>query len=728
MFDSPKNPTINRLLEVPDSMPMLLNDEIYAEAVKLKDDEFQDYELIWEIRRNILADKEEKKDEERTGETKKKKKSKRRIKPGRWGFFRLLLKIFFGYKEFVQPVISLAEEEEIEEGESFQKGEIKQAELPGREFEKIRLPEKTDKQEKREEKKSEINPFTRFTNRINIEKRLAKLTKKYAVSRYVIVIDIGTHSVKYIFAKKEKEFLVVEKYRIEKIPVFENEEDRNKKISFIIRKIAGEAELGIAEVIVVLSEIPTKTRIVQMPKLNKEEAHDAIMWKIKKELSEDTEESVIRYQILDSVEEKDINKVNVLAIIAGKEKIDRKVNLLNSIGIYPTKITFSSLAVFSYFKYFHPEEADEGSVIVDIGGYKSCLLIVERGILKMARDVNTGGEDFTKALEGEISIDDKTYSIDSDNAQKLKFDYGISSSNSVGKTFTGMPIYEVGKRLEPVSEKLFHEIKTSIDFFRKNNPDSHIRHFYLTGGGSHLINLGHIISKPLGLQAKKFNLIPNLKLSDSIIDGDLFYRDSFLLTNSFGLIPENLETFNFLGTGYKENRSIKLFNLIAAGAGILLLVVLVLMSLTCLSIKGNVEEELREVRARFNKFSPLREQYQVLLNQKDTFKSAQQEIEGELISLKGKFSPEEILKIVSNRVPKDITLISLDYEGNFITGEERKLIIEGRYSGAERTGDNRIISFALSLENSGYFKNVKMEKETTETDSVNGHFKIICTL
>jgi len=730
MFDKPKDTAISRLLEVPDLSLFVLEDEEYSEAMKTEEDEFHDHDLIVEIRRNILVEKEEtvKKDkDEQTGE---KEKDIKRKKPRRLYFLRLILKMLFGYKEFMRPVIFTPLEEE-EETESFHGAKIKQIEPTRVEIESFRARESLEELEEKKkvvEKKKEGNPFARFSKKFGFDKNLNKIHKKFLTSNYLIGLDIGTHSVKYVFIKKDKDILVLEKYSIQEIPAMASEEDINKKLLYSINKIVKEEEVNISEVVVNFSKIPTETKIIQIPKLKKKEAHDAILWKVKKELPEDYNDAVIRYQFTDSIEEKNVDKKNVLVFIVHKRDIDINLKFLRDMGIIPTKVTFTPLSIFSYLKYYYPQESDEGSIVIDLGGYKTLIMIIERGLIKIVREINIGGEDFTKALEGKIDVKGKTMEINYDSAKKLKFDYGISSRRSVGNTNIGIPISEVGHLMEPLVEKLAGEIKTSIDFFTKSYPEAKINTVFLTGGGSKLINLKEVLSEKTSYNIKNFETISNLKPSDTIIDGDKLFRDSYLLSNSLGLVVENLNTFNFLSENFRAARGKNLFSLVSGFVGLLLLIVLSVMSIRIAGNARNIEAELDKIKVEFTALSPIQKDYNDLISQKNRIETMHQDLEKELILIEGKYTSQNIMKIISNMVPEDIALISLSYEGDFLKDGERKLNIEGKYSGAKEFGDNIIINFVLKIENSGFFKKVIMEKTPVEDSGEANSFKVICTI
>ncbi|RKY84772.1 hypothetical protein DRQ09_08140, partial [candidate division KSB1 bacterium] len=564
MFDEPKDLAVNRLLESPDESSFVLDDSVYEETIKEDEEELQDQELIWEIRRSILTEGE--KFEEKIQKDEKPGKKKKIFRRRRLGFLYLILKIFFGYKEFVNPIIPAIEGEEIEE--SLISGKIKQVGTREVEIERFQPLEKLEEKEEVKVKKKEETPFLKFTKRIGIKKSIGKFRKKFFTSNYIMGLDIGTNSVKLILVNKEKGGFSVEGYGIEEFSIKKGDKNTVKNLTYSINKIINREDLKISEVVVSFSDIPVMIKTEEFPGLNKKELNEAILWKVKKELSREFDDPIFRYKIIGSVKD----KINVLIVVTSKKELDKNLNLLKEMGITPSKLTFPQLAIFDCFKYYYPGESEDGSLIVDIGGYKSTFIFIKNGIIELVRDINIGGENFTEALTGKKNINGTSLEIDYEKAEELKYDYGISFEGSVGKTPIGIPISQIGILLKPSIDKLISEIRRSLEFYSKMHPSSRIDNYYLTGGSSRLINLREVLSREIGVNFNNLDFFSKLNLSENVDSPDVFYRSAYSLTCALGLVIEGLDDFNFIYQDFKEERKKKLFNVISVISGILLLI------------------------------------------------------------------------------------------------------------------------------------------------------------
>lgn len=169
-------------------------------------------------------------------------------------------------------------------------------------------------------------------------------------------------------------------------------------------------------------------------------------------------------------------RMQVLLVAAPKNKVSRYEQIVMKAGL---KLEGVEIESFSLVRSLVGN--DSGNfVIVDIGSRVCNIVLVEKGIIKVNRNIDAGGKDITKIIARSTQVDD-------DRAEKMK----IGEKNLFNKESNlSFPILDV----------IFNEVNRVIDSYYGKNNKTKIDSIILSGGTANMAGLPEHFSASLGIK------------------------------------------------------------------------------------------------------------------------------------------------------------------------------------------------------------------------------------
>ncbi len=353
--------------------------------------------------------------------------------------------------------------------------------------------------------------------------------KKKIKFKESIGLDIGEHSIKMVHLKKNHHSFSLLDYEsrstiaegVEPIhsdlspdrfaPVLasmlKTMKIKPKKIKRIVSSIGGE---------------DTTIKQIKTIFLPDDELESALFFEAKKHLPISGSEMMLDYQVR-KVEEK-TNNMHVILASATKTQVNQHTKLLNSVEITPGVIDLEALAIANSFAL--NEAVDEGVyVLLDIGAFKSNMVIFGKEAKFFARDIDWGGYNFTKEI---MQKNDMDY----EEAEKYKLEHGLKEKDEKDDkdSLIALDITE-----KTTSELIAQEVKRSLRFYVKEAGNSDFRKILLVGGGAKLIGLPEYLEKQLKIPTEVFNPFNNLEKPAKFADED---DPEFSLALGLAMRPE----------------------------------------------------------------------------------------------------------------------------------------------------------------------------------------------
>ncbi|RKY83290.1 hypothetical protein DRQ09_10275, partial [candidate division KSB1 bacterium] len=449
------------------------------------------------------------------------------------------------------------------------------------------------------------------------ENLVSKIKSAITTQKGILALDIGSNSVKYVIFRKIGGEIVLTDSGCKNFNVYDKspqgiKEARISAISELITKDMVENN----NIITSIYGPNVSIRRITMPKVNKKELHDAILWNAKKDLPFSPETALIDYYVVGEIEEKGVPKLEVFVGAADNSVVEEHLNILKSLDIIPYKIIAVPLAVFNcYVNIFRNSKIEDGAII-DIGAENSYIVFINEGKLQFAREISTGGNDITKEMIGSISTSSGIIKIDYRKAEELKVKYGIPDESSFIQTPDGIPLSQISSLMRPVIERILNQIQRSLDYFRNKFPYNDPDIIYLSGGTSLLKNFDTFLSEGLGKEVRIFDPKKYIKVSETIPEEHIFKKSSPLFAVAIGMALEPKERLNLLPQELKIIPLLKLQKKIIKLAAIFLFLILSTASaLAYLNFKKS-SDELKNIRLNQGKLGSFFQQYSELENKK----------------------------------------------------------------------------------------------------------------
>ena len=414
-----------------------------------------------------------------------------------------------------------------------------------------------------EEKEDEGEMF-RVAKRFFIIDFFNKLRKLFIRSNIVIGFDLGTNYVKFAQIRKKKSQSILDRYRIndiERKPEDSAEIFRNKTI-LALQKILPLDLLAIADVSVMISNLPVIITSETMPALDSKELDQAIMFRAQKMVPETIKNPHIEYEIIEKIDSQDSSQIHLRIYIIDQDELELWLQALRECGISPQKVTLPHMAIQQNLAHFYPQEIEAGIALLDIGSDKSQLIFAGNNTLKLIRALEIGVDDFIKSLTGSHIINDQEIDIGRKRAEDLLRKYGVLSTNTEEKTDYEFPVARTGIMLYNDIEKMVNDVQRSLDYYMSTFPDSPIQSILITGGGANIANLRDKLEDKLSLSVMHHSYLNKLTIGRDVTEIDQLLQDAQIISGSVGLALDQSNKLNLLP---KQLQTKKQSNLIYLG-------------------------------------------------------------------------------------------------------------------------------------------------------------------
>jgi type IV pilus assembly protein PilM len=261
-----------------------------------------------------------------------------------------------------------------------------------------------------------------------------------------------------------------------------------------IKKMISDAHFKGKNVYVSIPAFGGLITLIDFPNMPRKEIEQAIKYEAHKYIPIALEEVVVSWDILGQLRENDPksdtdagansasqvssedDKVQVLLVAASKNKVAKYENLVKNIGL---KLKSIEIEVFSMVNSLIGN--DQGTfVILDIGSRVCNIILVSKGVIIANRNLDSGGDDFTKTIANGMNID-------AGRAESLK----VSDKNFFSKDSSiSFPA------LEMIMGELARLVETSV----KNKRVTRIDSIILSGGSAKLTGLTEYLSNTFSVK------------------------------------------------------------------------------------------------------------------------------------------------------------------------------------------------------------------------------------
>jgi type IV pilus assembly protein PilM len=307
-----------------------------------------------------------------------------------------------------------------------------------------------------------------------------------AKEKFVFGLDIGTQAIKCVKLKASANLVELVDFDLQECPLDPTE---------VLKKI--KHTQGADLVNISFCGASTVIRYVNFLRMNKTELKGALKFEAQKHIPFSVEEVNLDAEILkDDLPE---NKMLVLVAAIKKELILQRIKVLENAGLRPNIIDIDSLALVNAFNFNYPEtdlSANKTICLLNIGSTITNVNILDNRLVRLSRDIHSGGSNFTKKLMDIFEVEFKA-------AEEFKIN---PTEDKMDKIKSGV---------ENVLTNLASEIRTSFDYYESQNTSDVVK-IFVSGGGSKISGLKETLGTCLGLPVESWDPFKQINIPDTI--------------------------------------------------------------------------------------------------------------------------------------------------------------------------------------------------------------------
>lgn len=290
-----------------------------------------------------------------------------------------------------------------------------------------------------------------------------------------IGIDVGTSSIKIVELEKRGGRFELINYGIfelkglnEVAPSDESEEWQSilkmpdKEISDGIKEIIKQAGIRTMDVVASIPSFSTFATVIEMPYISNEDLTRALPFEAKKYIPIPLDEVILDWSIVgvnDGAQREAGNQpttVEVFLAAVPKDETMRYQNIMKNAGL---KIQALELENSALIRSLLGNDLSP-SVVVNIGGRSTSIIIANKGYERVSHNYEIGGFEITKAISRSLNV-----SLDKAEELKRKFGLKKSSENIINESMVSlidMMVFETEKTIANYEESKKEKISNII--------------------------------------------------------------------------------------------------------------------------------------------------------------------------------------------------------------------------------------------------------------------------
>lgn len=315
----------------------------------------------------------------------------------------------------------------------------------------------------------------------------------YFIKPPVTGVDISDQAIKYLKFTAHKEKIWTDFWGTISIPEgiivngeIKNEEDLVKILKSWFNK--EKKHLRPSLLSVSLPEEKGFLRLIQLPRVKREDIGKAIRWEIETNIPLPAEELIYDSEVIEPLEDS-LNHLDLVITAFPKTIVDSYLRVFKKAGLKPAALELESQAIVR--TTLADLRDKQAKIIVDLGRNRTSMIIFSGGAIIFTSTFEVGG----RLLEENIA---KTLKVDNEKAAALKKEVGLSKKEEDREVFNA---------ILPAVAVIADELKKTIAYYQHHTEHSHgankdIGEILLVGGDANLFGLETYLSSTLKIPSK----------------------------------------------------------------------------------------------------------------------------------------------------------------------------------------------------------------------------------
>lgn len=311
-------------------------------------------------------------------------------------------------------------------------------------------------------------------------------------NKYFVGIDFGTSAIKVVELSYKDQKACLENYGIVDLGFTDSDQSGNASPSPYEQKLNDSFKSLISRMkikrnssaYVSIPGFNGLVTIIDLPEMQHDELAKAIQFEAHKYIPSSLDEVAMSWEVIDqgeagrnlvNVNEKAPKRIKVLLVAAPKKDIEHYDRLVSGSNL---EVSAIELETFSIVRSLVGD--DTGNFfIIDIGSRATNMILVEKGTVKINRNIDVGGSEITATISDGMSISRQRAEV-----------FKSGEKDFLNSRETALII--------PVLELIAGESKRILASYREQNKDSRIDGIFLSGGSSKMKGLEEYFTRSLG--------------------------------------------------------------------------------------------------------------------------------------------------------------------------------------------------------------------------------------
>lgn len=227
-------------------------------------------------------------------------------------------------------------------------------------------------------------------------------------------------------------------------------------------------------------------KLLTLPYSEAKQINDTLQFLIEDQVPFPLKDKIIDYQLL----HKEPENNRILVALIDETQMGRYLANFEATGKEPKSVIIDSLALGNLADHLLEEnQRQEVLALVDLGHRTTSVAIIDKGRLSFTRTFAYGGQDLTRAIA-------EDFSLDFEDAERTKHLTGFLSSSTL--TAVDPDQQAISSTLEKAIEPLVQQLRLTLQAYVSQSREM-VSAIHLVGGASKLNNLPDFLSERLAI-------------------------------------------------------------------------------------------------------------------------------------------------------------------------------------------------------------------------------------
>ncbi|OGD24867.1 MAG: hypothetical protein A2Y56_01650 [Candidatus Aminicenantes bacterium RBG_13_63_10] len=352
-------------------------------------------------------------------------------------------------------------------------------------------------------------------------------------SKDSVGLDIGSHAIKAVELQSRKKGSAVQ-YEVAKIgyeilphdAIVEGTIIDSTAVVDSLKNLFDKNKITNKNVVISLSGSSVIVKKISLPRMESEELAESIIWEAKHNIPYPFEETNVDYALLRQPEGAEQENLDILLVAVKKEKISAYSSVVVQAGKNLQAIEVDGFGLLNAFEVNYPDIVNDKTVaLINLGANLTNIVIVEKGLPQIMRDLTLGGFFFTENMRKELNIS-------FEDAEKLL--KGGSSASIAPKEFEAV--------LRQNTHDFLEEVEKQLSFYTaEDKRGKKIESIFLSGGLSNLKSMVGAFEQKFDIATRILDPFRQVTFNEKRLDSVYYHEMPVFFGVATGLATRRMD-------------------------------------------------------------------------------------------------------------------------------------------------------------------------------------------